>query len=76
MHAHIDLTVPSPAEIRAARVAAGLTQAEACPLADIANQSAWAEYESGRRPMPAYRWFLFLLRTNQHPDLKLVRRKR
>jgi len=76
MHHDVDMPTPTPDEIRIARLAAGLTQAQACALADIAYQSKWAAYEAGTAPMNGMRWLVFLLRTDQHPQLKLVRRSR
>ena len=71
----IDLTIPTPQEICDGRAAAGLTMREACVLADIANASRWADYEAGRRRMTAARWLMFLLRTDQHPQYRLVKRR-
>lgn len=68
----------SPAAIRAARTAAGLTQAQAAQLVGLGDQARWAEYESStnkraRRPGSAV-WQLFLLLTDQHPTHKLTHR--
>ncbi len=54
------MTSPTPAQLRAARVHAGLTQAAAATLAGLGAQSRWAEYESGARGMDAVRWRYFL----------------
>lgn len=64
---------PTPAEIKAAREKAALTQAEA---ADLVRGSlrAWQNWESeeaeNRRMHPGL-FELFLIRTGQHPSLKL-----
>lgn len=55
---------PSPAEIRAARKAAGLTQARAAQLIHC-SRSSWAEWESGVSKMHPAFWELFLLKTGQ-----------
>lgn len=71
---------PSPANVRAARLAAGQTQAEAAALVGLGGGIRWAEYErdsesqSSRRIDPA-RWQLYLLMTDQHPDYRLARRR-
>jgi DNA (cytosine-5)-methyltransferase 1 len=53
---------PTPAEIRAARQAAGLTQAAAATLIHAARR-AWQEWEGGRRRMPPAKWELFRQKT-------------
>ena len=50
---------PEPAEVRAARKAARLTQTEAAALVYV-TQRAWAYYEAGKRNMPPASWELFL----------------
>jgi len=71
--------MPTPTEIRAARKAAGLTQAQAAKLVGLSSRFRWAEYESesasNHQPDPA-RWMCFLLLTDQHPYWKLVRREK
>ena len=49
---------PTPAEIRAAREAAGLTQQEAGELIH-GSRRAWQDYESGARKMHPGLWELF-----------------
>lgn len=64
---------PSPAEIRALR--GSRTQEQMAELAGVASQTRWAEFESGiRRPHWAL-WELALLRTGQHPTLRLARKR-
>ena len=66
---------PTPPEIRAARLAAGLTQAQAAELVQLGAQERWAEYENGKRSPDVVRWATFLLLTGQHPDWHLVRNR-
>ena len=51
---------PKPADIRAARERAGLTQAQAAALAGYGSQSRWAEIESGRKRIDPIRWRYWL----------------
>ena len=52
---------PSPDEIRAARIKAGLTQREAALLIH-GTLRAWEGWEQGERPMHAGLWELFRLK--------------
>lgn len=61
------LKLPTPAEIRAARDAAGLTQAAAAELVHLKAQQRWAEYESGENNIGLSTWELFLIKTGQRP---------
>ena len=70
---HIDRT---PNSVRAARVAAGLTQAEAAEVAALGSRERWAEFESGKRQIDALRFEWFLLLTGYHPAYRLERKKR
>jgi len=56
---------PAPAEIRASRRAAGLTQAEAAALVMVSPRT-WPKWEQGERQMPASTWLLWQLRTRGH----------
>lgn len=49
---------PTPAEIRAAREAAGLTQEQAGELIH-GSRRAWQDYEAGNRKMHPGLWELF-----------------
>lgn len=73
---------PSGAQLKAARLAAGLSQVEAAELMGYPVQAGsrgglqsrtWQALESStdERQMPAPVFALFLLLTNQHPDLRL-----
>lgn len=55
---------PTPEEIRAARIAAGLTQREAAALI-YATQSAWEDWEQGRRRMHPGLFELFLIKVDR-----------
>lgn len=55
---------PTPEEIRAARIAAGLTQREAAALI-YATQSAWEDWEQGRRRMHPGLFKLFLIKVDR-----------
>lgn len=55
---------PTPDEIRAARSRAGLTQREAAALI-YATQSAWEDWEQGRRRMHPGLFELFSIKTGQ-----------
>lgn len=55
---------PDPAEIRAAREAAGLTQTEAGALVHSALRS-WQDWEAGARRMHPAIWELFLIKTGR-----------
>lgn len=78
------ITSPSPQDIRAARKAAGLTQTQAAALVSPAKGKAsyrgWQPYEAetcqpGHRTIPLSTWELFLLMTEQHPTMRLVRKR-
>lgn len=75
---------PTPKEIRAARKTAGLTQAEATALVSEAQGTSayrvWQAWETpadkgNHRPMPLLVWEMFLLLTEQHPSLKLAKKR-
>lgn len=75
------IDAPSPDEVRAARKAAGLTQADAALLVTDATYRSWQNYEtrpgsSNANRIPLAVWELFLLMTDQHPGLTLHRRKK
>ena len=68
--------VPSPGEVRAARLHAGHTLAQAAAAMGYTSHSRVAELESGARRINAVRWGWYLLATGQHPTLKLAPRRR
>lgn len=59
---------PTPAQVRAARDAAGLSQAEAAALVHFKAAQRWSEIERGVSPMEPVRWELFRIKTGAHPD--------
>lgn len=67
---------PSPQEIAEARARAGHTQEQAAALVGLSRRDRWSEYERGIRPMDPARWELYLLLTDQHPELKTTRRRK
>lgn len=56
---------PTPEQIRAARMAAGLTQSQSAELVGLSHENRWQEYEAGRRSPSRQTWELFLERTRQ-----------
>lgn len=70
------MIVPDPQGVRAARLAAGLTQEEAAELAGLSGHARWAEYEAGIRTPAASTWELFLLKAGLHPTMRISKRKR
>lgn len=74
---------PTPDEVRQVRENVGLTQEQAAKLVSTAKTAAyktWAGYETPKvhtnhRAIPLSTWELFLLLVNQHPNLRIVRRK-
>ena len=62
---------PTKGQVIAARAASGLSGQKASEL--IGQESrAWRKYEAGDSEMHPASWELFLLKTHQHPTLKLV----
>lgn len=61
----IKLTTPTPDEIKAARAAAELTQAEAGAIVHSPSHRAWQNWERGASKIPLAEWELFLLKTGQ-----------
>lgn len=84
----IRLTMPTPSgeELKAARLAAGLSQAQAAELMGYPIQvgsrggvqsRTWQALESStdERQMQGPVFAMFLLLTGQHPDLELVNKR-
>lgn len=65
---------PEPGQVRAARQRAGHTQTRAGQLVG-GTLRTWQDWESGKRAMPAATIALYLLLTDQHPDMRLTRKK-
>ena len=55
---------PTPADVKSARIAAGLTQTRAAAVIHK-TLLAWQRYESGNRAMDAAYYELFLIKTGQ-----------
>lgn len=56
---------PTTDQVRIARHAAGMTQAQAAKLVHLRAGGRWAEYEQGKRNIDLARWELFLIKTGQ-----------
>jgi putative transcriptional regulator len=61
---------PAPTEIRAARLAAGLTQTQAADLIGYSLRG-WQQIESGQSPVQVAAWALFLLSVRQHKGFEI-----
>lgn len=62
---------PTPADVKSARVAAGLTQKQAAAVIHK-TLLAWQRYESGDRSMDCALYELFMLKTGQM-ELEIVK---
>lgn len=58
------MTSPTPEEIRAARLTAGLTVRQACEMVHASPRS-WQNYEAGDRVMHPAIWELFRIKVAQ-----------
>lgn len=58
---------PRPAEIRAAREAASLTQTQAGAVVYV-SMRGWQQWEAGERPMHPAFWELFRLKLREPPE--------
>ena len=58
---------PTPAEIRSAREAARLTQAQAADLVHSTDR-VWRYWEAGNHSMPAALWELFQIKLAQRAE--------
>jgi hypothetical protein len=68
MHKSDAIPAPTPEAVRAARAAAGHTQAEAAALVHYRSNTRWAEdeREGGPGMRDLARWELYLIKTAQH----------
>ena len=66
---------PTPEAIKAARLAAGQSQAEAASIVGLGLGQRWYEFEASRRNMDRARWALYLLSTGQHPGYGVKRQR-
>ena len=60
---------PAPAEIKAARIGAALTQTEAAKLVYSALRT-WQQWERGDNKMHPGLWELFVIKSSQIADLR------
>jgi putative transcriptional regulator len=65
---------PTVDEVRAARIAAGLTQTAAGELVG-GSLTTWQGWEYGTRTVSPAVWAMFLLLTSQHPTHRLATRR-
>ena len=56
---------PTPSQVLAARVKAGLSQSQAAKLVGLSSRNRFSEYENGRVQMSGPVWELFLIKTGQ-----------
>ena len=68
------MEIPTTEAIKAARGELG--QREAAQVLYLPTYRTWQNWELGVHAMPAAMWELFLLRTDQHPSLRLAKRRR
>lgn len=61
------MTLPTPEQIKAARLAAGLSTEQAASIACV-GQRAWQLWEEGKRTINAASWTLFQRHINE-PEL-------
>lgn len=59
---------PTPEQIKQARETASLSQSDAAALVGSNSYQRWYEWETGKRNMPAAKFELFLLKTNQQSN--------
>ena len=69
-----DLLLPAPTadQVRAARAAAGHSQAQAAAIMGYRRLDRISEAERGVGAIDPVRWTLYLLATEQHPKFRLV----
>jgi hypothetical protein len=66
------LQSPNPEQIKAARSEG---QREAAERVYVTTYRTWQNWELGVNAMPAAVWELYLLKTDQHPTLRLVKKR-
>lgn len=65
------LNIPTPKNLRDARLTLGYTQKEAAALVHVTTR-AWQLWEAGHRRMPPGLWELCVIKVGLHPTYKLV----
>jgi hypothetical protein len=68
------MDIPTAEQIKAARGELG--QREAAELVYAPSYRTWQNWELGKNTMAPAVWELFLLKTDQHPSLRLIKRRR
>lgn len=66
---------PTPEAVRKSRELAGLPGHAAAKLAGLGSRDRWYEYERGERNIEPMRWAAWLLEVDQHPTLRLAKRR-
>lgn len=69
------IPVPTPAAVLASRKRAKLSGIAAARLMNLGTPARWYEYERGERNIDPIRWAAWLLAVDQHPALRLARRR-
>lgn len=67
------LTIPTAEQLKAARLAMGLSQAQAAELVHLGHLTRWSEMERGIGPIDPARWELFTIKCGMHPHYKPAR---
>jgi len=76
MTTHFDTVVsPLPAHCAYLRTVAGLTLAQMADIVHLADRQSWWRFEAGTRQCGLATWELALLKTGQHPYIRLIPRK-
>jgi len=69
------LPPPTPADMKALRKAAGLSQRAAADLVGLSDAMRWSDYERSVHVISPQNWALFLLAIGQHPRLRIAVRR-
>lgn len=73
---HLLTAPPTPAEVRAARLAAGLSQPQMAELLGLHSHRTVQAWEAGQNPVTPGLWALFLLAVNKHTNYALKKRRK
>jgi hypothetical protein len=68
------MDIPTADQIKAARGELG--QREAAELVYAPSYRTWQNWELGKNTMAAAVWELFLLKTDRHPSLRIIKRRK
>lgn len=69
------LKIPTPDQVKNARVLAGQTQEEAAKTLYMANYKVWQNYELGKRSMSIPLWELYLIKIFALEDKQAFEKK-